>query len=161
MPKQEQEEYKLAFEADIINLLVGPLAEAKYVASLDDESFSANLVNFAALRFYGGNQELGLVTEYMDCLMLNKEDYERKLQGLYLAAYNFVSNQANWNAITSLAEHILDESASCLNCDEVISLLESYVDSNNKNDKLQQWIQSPVVNSKSIGKDFLSVPLYN
>jgi hypothetical protein len=133
LSKQEQKEYKLAFETDIVNLLIGPLAEAKYVASLDDESFSVNLMNVAALRFYGGNQELGLVTEYMDCLKLNKQDSERKLQELYLTAYHFVNNQANWRAITSLAEHILDdESASFLSCEKINSLLQTYLASERK-----------------------------
>lgn len=161
LSKPQQEEYKCAFEADIINLLVGPLAEAKYVASRDGEVFNANLVNMAALRFYGGNQDLDLIAEYMDCFMLNKKDYQRKLKELYLSAYSFINNKANWHAISSLAKHILDEPASCLNCDEITNLLESYVDSKNKNDKLQQWVKSPVENPASMAKDFLSVPLYN
>ncbi|MDP3877438.1 MAG: hypothetical protein Q8Q50_10690 [Methylobacter sp.] len=32
-------DYRVAFDADIINLLIGPLAEAKYVADSDDELF--------------------------------------------------------------------------------------------------------------------------
>jgi hypothetical protein len=156
MPKQEQEEYKLAFEADIINLLVGPLAEAKYVASLDDESFSPNLVNFSALRFYGGNQELGLVTEYMDCFKLKKLDYERKLNELYLAAYRFINNQANWRAITSLAELFLEETASFLNCEEVISLLEPYLASKSTM-KVFSWPNNSIENPNLIRANQLSV----
>jgi hypothetical protein len=40
----EQDAYRTAFEADIINLLVGPLAEAKYVAVRDHECFNKNLI---------------------------------------------------------------------------------------------------------------------
>src|SRR5665647_2935167 len=36
-------DYMIAFEADIINLLVGPLAEAKHVAATDDELFNHQL----------------------------------------------------------------------------------------------------------------------
>ena len=36
----EQDTYRTAFEADMINLLVGPLAEAKHVALRDNECFN-------------------------------------------------------------------------------------------------------------------------
>jgi len=36
----EQDTYRTAFEADMINLLVGPLAEAKHVALRDNERFN-------------------------------------------------------------------------------------------------------------------------
>ena len=37
----EQDAYQTVFEADMINLLIGPLAEAKYVALRDQEQFNA------------------------------------------------------------------------------------------------------------------------
>jgi hypothetical protein len=48
--------YQSAFEADIVNLLVGPLAEAKYVALSDDEPINPRLVNLNSLHNYGGLQ---------------------------------------------------------------------------------------------------------
>jgi hypothetical protein len=126
MSKEEHKEYKRVFEADIINLLAGPLTEAKYIALRDDEIFSPNLLNVPALRFYGGNQALGLVSEYMDCFMLNQYDYEKKLQELYLLAYSFINKQANWRAITALAEHILHESATSLDCEDVMAFLDTH-----------------------------------
>jgi hypothetical protein len=36
----EQDSYRTAFEADMINLLAGPPAEAKHVALHDNECFS-------------------------------------------------------------------------------------------------------------------------
>ena len=38
-------DYMAAFESDIINLLVGPLVEAKYVHQRDDEPFNYKLAN--------------------------------------------------------------------------------------------------------------------
>jgi hypothetical protein len=37
-------DYIIAFEADIINLLIGPLAEAKYVYNKDGELFNHQLI---------------------------------------------------------------------------------------------------------------------
>lgn len=42
-------DYMLSFEADITNLLIGPLAEAKHVAEMDDELFNHKLVNLRKL----------------------------------------------------------------------------------------------------------------
>ncbi len=39
---QYTDDYRLAFEADIVNLLIGPLAEAKYSAQIDNEPFKRN-----------------------------------------------------------------------------------------------------------------------
>jgi hypothetical protein len=43
--RDEQDAFQTAFEADMINLLVGPLTEAKHVALRDNECFSKNLIN--------------------------------------------------------------------------------------------------------------------
>ena len=124
----EQVEYCRAFEADVTNLLVGPLAEAKYVALRDDEPFNANLVYLNALQYYGGKQDLEIINEYMGCFLPDEAERKQKLTALFLAAYSFISKQSNWNAITRLAEFILDVSKPELNtvihCEDIIALLE-------------------------------------
>ena len=121
----EQEECLCAFEADVINLLAGSLAEAKYVASRDNEVFNPNLVYLGALKFYGGNSDLEVITEYLECFMLHEAERDRKLAELFLAAYNFVNKRSNWRAISALADFIRDEPKDIIQCEEVISLLES------------------------------------
>jgi hypothetical protein len=126
----EQEECLCAFEADVINLLAGSLAEAKYIALRDNEVFNPNLVYLGALKFYGGGSDLEVISEYLECFMLHRAERDRKLAELFLAAYNFVNKQSNWRAITALAEFILDtpkkvEPKDIIHCEEVISLLES------------------------------------
>lgn len=69
--------YQCAFEADIINLLVGPLAEARYIALCDNELINPRLVNIEALQYYGGSSDLELVNEYLDCFIVTRE-LERK-----------------------------------------------------------------------------------
>ena len=120
--ESQQLEYRLAFEADVINQLSGPLAEAKYVALRDNEVLSANLINLNSLHYYGGN--LALIQEYLKRYLPNKEERERKLRELFLAAYKFVNKRSNWDAITSLAEFIQEEPNTIISCEEVISLLE-------------------------------------
>ncbi|MEQ1545281.1 hypothetical protein [Methyloglobulus sp.] len=125
----EQEECLCAFEADVINLLAGALAEAKYVASRDNEVFNPNLVYLGALKFYGGSSDLEVIAEYLECFMLHKAERDRKLAELFLAAFSFVNKQSNWFSINALAEFILAahkaQSKDIIQCEEVISLLEA------------------------------------
>lgn len=52
--------YEVAFEADIINLLAGPVAEAKDVAMRDNELINSSLVNVNALQYYDGLPPISL-----------------------------------------------------------------------------------------------------
>ncbi len=119
------EEYQRAFEADVINMLVGSLAEAKYVADRDDEIFNINLINLSALHFYGGNSDLEVITEYMECFLLDEAVRQQKLADLFAAAFRFVSKRTNWCAIAALAQFILAEPKGVINCEEIIVFLES------------------------------------
>jgi hypothetical protein len=122
----ECQQCQCAFEADVINLLAGSLAEAKYVALRDDEVFNANLVYLGALKFYGGSRDLAIVNEYMDCLFQdNKTERKQKLAELFLAAYGFINDRANWLAITRLAEAIHNNPHDVFTCEELIGLLDS------------------------------------
>lgn len=121
----EQEQCRTAFEADVINILAGFLAEAKYVALRDGEIFNANLVYLGALKFYGDQFNLLTVDEYMDCLYPdNKTERNQKLAELFLAAYSFVNQPANWQAITTLAETLCRSPQDVFSCEELIALLE-------------------------------------
>lgn len=114
-----------AIEADIINLLIGPLAEAKYVALRDNEVFNANLVYLGALKFYGGGQGLKIIDEYMTCLLPdNKTEQRKKLAELFLAAYSFINDRRHWQAIQFLGEAIYDNPKEVFTCEELITLIE-------------------------------------
>jgi hypothetical protein len=121
----QMDEYRRAFEADVINMLAGSLAEAKYVALRDDEIFNANLVNLNALHFYGGSSDLEVITEYMECFLPDKAERQKKLVELFAAAFRFVNKKSHWAAISALAQFILAEPKGVINCEEVISFLES------------------------------------
>ncbi len=121
----QQEAFLCAFEADVINLLAGSLAEAKYMAARDNENFKVNLLTIEALKFYGGHSDLEIINEYIESFILQQAERKRKLTELFLAAYGFVDNRTHWNTISALAEFILKEPKDILNCEEVIALLES------------------------------------
>jgi hypothetical protein len=121
----EQDQCLLAFEADVINLLAGSLAEAKYVAQRDGEAFNANLVYLGALKFYGGGQELEIINEYLACLLPdNKTEQRKKLAELFLAAYSFINDRKHWQAIQFLGEAIYDNPKEVFTCEELIALIE-------------------------------------
>jgi hypothetical protein len=121
----QQEQYRCAFEADIINLLAGSLAEAKYVALCDGEVFNANLIHLDALHSYGGSSDLDIITEYMERFISCKTERDQKRDELFMAAYSFVNKRVNWDTISALAEFIMAEPLGTINCNKVISLLES------------------------------------
>ncbi len=120
----QRDQYRCAFEADVINLLAGSLAEAKYVSLLDNEVFNGNLINLDALHFYGGSSELKIIKEYMECLLPDNEERDLKIRELFRKSYRFINDRSNWEAITALAESILNNPNHIISCEKVISLLD-------------------------------------
>jgi hypothetical protein len=118
-------DYIAAFEADIINLLVGPLAESKYVHERDNEPFGHQLVNLQALENYGGGSDLDLVLEYVESFSASTQRQDGKLEELFAMACDFVSDASNWKAITRLANYILDTDKAIITCEEVVSVIAS------------------------------------
>ena len=118
-------DYIIAFEADIVNLLVGPLAEAKQAYNRDNELFNHKLVGLNSLKNYGGNSDLASVREYLESFSTDQREQDEKLDELFAEAYDFVSDYSNWKAITKLADYILDSNKSIISCEEVVFVLES------------------------------------
>jgi len=122
----QKQAYQRAFEADIINLLVGPLAEANYIAMRDDEPINPRLVNLNALHHYGGSSDLETINEYLDCLIANRAQREKKLSELFLAAFNFINDRSNWRAILALSDYILADCKNIIECEEIIAVLDTH-----------------------------------
>lgn len=118
-------DYVTAFDADIVNLLVGPLAEAKHVAETDNELFNHRLVNINALKNYGGSSDIESAYEYLQSYSSNKQQQDEKLNELFNVAFNFVNDHENWKAISKLAGYIADSNKNTISCEEVIAVLES------------------------------------
>lgn len=125
--RQSAKDYMAAFDADVINLLIGPLAEAKYVVDKDDELFNRQLINLKALKNYGGSSDLALVDEYLQSFSADEQQKTDKLNELFTAAFDFVNNDANWAAITKLADYIYGASENIIDYEEVVSILEQSV----------------------------------
>ena len=122
----QKQAYQRAFDADIINFLVGPLAEAKYVALRDDEPINPHLVNLNALQYYGGSSDLETINDYLACLITDSAQREKKLSELFLAAFNFINDRSNWRAITALADYILADHKNIIDCEEIMSVLDGH-----------------------------------
>ncbi|MGR9035147.1 MAG: hypothetical protein ACU83O_00950, partial [Gammaproteobacteria bacterium] len=121
----QRQAYECAFETDIINLLVGPLAEAKYVALRDNEIMNPRLIDLNALNYYGGSSDLKLVYDYLDCLTIDAVRKKKKLAELFMAAYQFINNKAYWSVITSLADHIMATGKNSIDCEEVMAFVDA------------------------------------
>jgi len=120
----EQHSCQRAYEADIVNLLSGPLAEAKHVLISDGEPFNINLIDINALRFYGGHSDLERAQYYLESFITSKILREQKLSELLIQAYEFVDDFRYWNCIQNLAQFILDSRQEIITCDEAINVFE-------------------------------------
>lgn len=117
-------DYMTAFETDIVNLLIGPLAEAKHVADMDDELINHHLINMEALKNYGGKSDLAVIQEYLQSFSTSRQQHYEKLAELFGVAFNFVADSANWKAISRLAHYILVSNKNCIRYEEVAAVLD-------------------------------------
>jgi len=122
----QKQAYLQAFEADVVNLLVGPLAEANYVALRDDEIINSYLVTLNTLHNYGGGADLKIARDYIECFIGDKSEQERKMSELFLAAFHFINDGAVWRAITALANHLLAQNKTIIECEEIIAVLDAH-----------------------------------
>lgn len=120
----EQDSYQAAFEADMINLLIGPLAEAKHVALRDNEQFNARLIDIDALHYYGGTSDLEKVYEYLENFIAARDQQDVKLLELHNKAFQFINAPYHWKAIEHLAEYILQKKENTISCEEAISIMD-------------------------------------
>lgn len=114
--------YQCAYEADVMNLLVGPLAEAKYVAERDNEVFNPNLVDLNALKHYGGGSDVDKAHAYLNLFIASRVQREKKLSQLLGMAHRFINDSLHWQAISRLARLILDNERESISCEEAIAL---------------------------------------
>jgi hypothetical protein len=118
--------YQQAFEADIINLLVGSLAEANYIAQRDNEIISPRLVPLNALHNYGGASDLEIINEYLQCFITNEIEQEEKITELFSAAFDFINEWSHWYAIIALADYMLENDKDIIDYEEVVAVLDAH-----------------------------------
>jgi len=124
LSKVDQLNYQSAYEADVINLLVGPLAEAKYVSIRDDEFFNFNLLNTHALNYYGGSSDVKKAYNYLEYFIPSENEREIKMVELFFQAFQFIENQNNWKYILNLAHYILASEKDIISCEEAIDVFK-------------------------------------
>ncbi|MDD5461101.1 MAG: hypothetical protein PHG00_05655 [Methylococcales bacterium] len=117
--------YQQAFEADMINILVGPLAEAKYISQRDGLLINPRFTYLNALYYFGGISDIECINEYLNCFLANSELRRQKIAELLWAAFSFINERSNWRAITALADHIVREDKTIMECNEIIGVLET------------------------------------
>ena len=108
----------------MINLLIGPIAEARYVAFRDNECFNAQLINIHALQNYGGTSDLKQVHEYLNTFIAASNHHDAKLTELFNLAFQFVISPLYWKAIERLADYMLNNQDNVISCEQVIAVLD-------------------------------------
>lgn len=116
--------YQQAYEADVVNLLAGPIAEAKYVSIRDDEILNKNLLTIQALYNYGGHKDLERAYSHLMLFIANHRQREAIMRELFLEAFSFVNNADNWQYIEDLANFILNSKQDTLSSDDVNSVFQ-------------------------------------
>lgn len=122
----QKQAYLNAFDADIVNFLVGPLAEANYLATMNDDIFSPYLLKLSTLSAYGGDADLKAVQEYLDCFSDEPSIRQHKIDALFAAAFGFINKRGNWRAIIALAQTILVNKNDVIGYQEIVSILDEY-----------------------------------
>lgn len=123
----EKQDLQQAYEADVINLLVGPLAEAKFVALRDDEIFNPLLVNLIALKNYGGGSDLEQVNRYLEHFIADAEKREIKIKSLFSQAFEFIEQPENWKCIQHFASFLLQNKKKNISCEDAITVLDEFL----------------------------------
>jgi len=112
-----------AFIADIVNLLIGPLVEAKYMAINEGKIFNKNLISGDALHNYGGTSDLALINDYLVCFSKDKNKQGELLTEFIDQDFDFIDYSRSWGEISILAEYIINEDIETIDCNEIIELL--------------------------------------
>ncbi len=121
----EDMDFKKACESDVMNMLVGPLAEARYVAESDGELFHPDLMTLPSLKRYGGWGDLDRAYGHLknclgDCCNLDNE-----LSRVFEQALKFISSESYWRAISNLARYVLNSQSELIDCHKIIEILEA------------------------------------
>jgi len=116
-------ELESAMDADICNLLVGSIAEAKYVSIVDNEYLTVNLLSMGALKNYGGDRDLKLIEDYLQCFFNSGRQSAKKARELFLTAFDFVDSTRRWRSIAALATFIL-KSKNIIKYKDIIRVLD-------------------------------------
>lgn len=125
MTSSEKLAYAMAFNADIVNLLAGFIAEAKFIAIRDNEVITPRLVNVNSLRDYGVARDLQLLWDYFKCYGEYNSERETQLIGLYLAAFEFVNTPCYWQAVCEVANYIETSEKFLIECQEITDILDN------------------------------------
>jgi len=123
----ERKDLTKAYEADVINLLAGPLAEAKFVALRDDEVFNPHLVNIIALKNYGGHSDLEQANQYLEYFIADTEERELKMKSLFEQAFQFIDTPDNWKCIKHFANYLLVNGQGNISCEQASATLEDFL----------------------------------
>ena len=99
------------------------MSEANYIALRDDEPINPNLVHLDALYFYGGRSDIATINDYIDCLELTLAQRQEKLVSLFLKAFAFIRDPANWRAILTLAEYIISSKKNIIVYEDIANVL--------------------------------------
>jgi hypothetical protein len=123
----EHADNRCALESDMMNLLVGALAEAKFNASKKGKVLAKTSTVLSMLRLYSSSRaNIEPVYDYLESCFSSPVDRQRKLNELFQASLDFINDSAIWEQIKALATYILAQSKTIIDCEEISFFLASW-----------------------------------
>lgn len=123
----EKAEYFHALDADVINLLAGPLAEKNYVIQRDNEVISAELLNIQTLSQEGNYSDMKKINHYLNFFSDCPLERQQKLSQLLKQSFHFITHPQTWKAVDAVARHILESQNQWIHCEEVFKIIDKSV----------------------------------
>jgi hypothetical protein len=112
-----------AYEADIVNLLAGAVAEARYESISTHSVFDRHALSPEMLQDYGGKSNFDEIFSYLDFFISSPKKRQAKLKVLLDEAGRFVVNPSNWHSISLLANTIYFSGEEIISYDQIIDVV--------------------------------------
>ncbi len=120
--------YLQAMQADIVNILAGPMAEAKFTAIRDQEWNETQFDNIEVLHNYGGSYDIEKINEYLSSYIPTGSQRLNVLESLITETLKFINTPANWFAISQLANAIYQRTSDTISCEQIAEIVDKNIE---------------------------------
>ncbi len=117
-----------AYEADAMNLLVGSLAKAKYIAECNNEVLNQNLIRNNILNHLEPSSDTEKAWGYLENFITSQPSRKLKMQEIFNQALQFINYYPHWKGITKLVDYIFSCEKKTISCEESMRIFDQYVE---------------------------------
>ena len=130
--EDEKKEYRLALNADMINLLAGSIAEKNYIIKRDNEILRADMLNTNVWGREGNHSDMQKINHYLNFFSESPIEQQQKLSELVKQSFDFITEFSTWNAIKAVALYILESSSEHIHCEEIFKVVDKSLEKSSR-----------------------------